>query len=201
MNKIKVLICALSFSVYFQAYSQSDVNMPAKLTMDKILAKGVEYDLIKPLVGNWNVEMKIWNDSSEKPVMVANYAAERTMQGHFLEEVMHPVSSTDKPFKRIIYLNYNYANFCWEYIVLDTRYPLMMFETSVVNEKDNKQINLYLSSFVMPPGWIDTNGGQLTKQHRVINFINDNKTIMRQYWTLPGGKEFLAVEYTYTRVK
>ncbi len=145
--------------------------------------------------------MKTWNDSADKPMLVANYVAERTMHGHFLEEVMHPANAADKPFQRIIYLNYNYANSRWEYIVLDTRYPVMMFETTMANEKDNKQLNLYLSSFVMPPGWIDKNGGQLTKQHRVINFMNKDKTVMQQYWTIPGGKEFLAVQYTYTRVK
>ncbi len=201
MNKIKLIVCALSFAFYLQSYSQAPVNTPARLTMDKVLFEGAEYNLIKPLLGNWNVEMKTWTDSSDKPVVVANYVAERTMQGHFLEEVMHPASATDKPFKRIVYLNYNYATSTWEYIVLDTRYPVMMFETSMGNEQDNKKLNLYLPSFVMPPGWIDKNGGQFTKEHRIVDFINNDKTLMQQYWTPPGGKEFLAVQYTYTRAK
>lgn len=202
MNKVKCFICFCIIISSIKSFSQSNPNAQRDLSMDKTIAEGQEYDLIKSLTGKWNVEMKTWNDTSDKPVIVANYKAERTMQGHFLEEIMQTAEGAgDKPFKRIVYLNYNYANYRWEYIVLDTRYPVMMFETSMANENENKQINLYLPAFVMPPGLIDKNGGELTKQHRIINFITGDKTVIQQYWTIPGGKEFLAIQYTYTREK
>jgi hypothetical protein len=40
--------------------------------------------------------------------------------------------------------------------------------------------------------------GLLGKQRRVITF-KKNVTINEQYWTLPGGKEFLAIKYIFKR--
>lgn len=122
------------------------------------------------------------------------------MVGNFLQEVMEPVDKDAiHSFSRVSYLNYNRTNLRWVYIVLDTRYPIMMFETSVDHQasKDNS-IHLYLDNFVVPSFWGLEFAGMLAKVRRVFQFGNDTN-INRQYWTLPGGKEFLAIEYIYRR--
>ena len=125
------------------------------------------------------------------------------MVGHFLQETMEPKPGTNTElFTRTTYLNFNYANVRWEHVVLDTRYPVMMFETSVDNTiPNNKEITLYLPAFIIPPIWDKDIAGKLGKQRRTITTENADLNIIRQYWTPPGGKEFLAIEYTYTRQK
>ena len=171
------------------------------LTTDKRQAAGPAYDdLVKPMTGAWDVVKKVWLKAGAGPD-VSVQMARRTMVGHFLQEMMEPLPGTDAPpFTRITYLNLNNANQRWEYIVLDTRYPVMMFESSYdATIQNGSELTLYLPAFVMPPGWDNKRTGQLAKQRRTISFEGRDKTVMRQYWTLPGDGEFLAMEYTYTR--
>jgi hypothetical protein len=105
------------------------------------------------------------------------------------------------PFTRISYLNYNRTNSRWEYIVLDTRYPLMMFETSSIpNVTVDSTITVGIEAFIVPPFWGLDFAGMLGKQRRVITFKKDI-TVNEQYWTLAGGKEFLAIKYVYKKSK
>ena len=205
-NMVRKYLPVLLFLIAGGAYSAC--SQPVKttdtagvLTMGKIQAAGPSYDdLIKPMTGTWDVVQKVWPKAGAEPV-VSVQIARRTMVGHFLQEIMEPTLLSDMPpFTRITYLNLNNANQRWEYIVLDTRYPVMMFESSYdVTIQNGAELTLYLPAFVMPPGWDDKRTGQLARQRRIISFEGRDKTVMRQYWTLPGDGEFLAMEYTYTR--
>jgi hypothetical protein len=184
-------------------YSQNPVSTHihhSSLEMDSILKQGPEYDLIRPLVGTWKVVQTIYSKGGEKILARDTFNVERKMIGNFLQEVMQPIVKNENSFTRISYLNYNRVNLRWEYIVLDTRYPVMMFETSSNHEVTaDKNIDLYLDAFVLPPFFGKEYTGLLTKEHRVITFKTNDININRQYWTLPAGKEFLAIEYVFKR--
>jgi hypothetical protein len=171
-------------------------------SIEQVTALGPEYDLVKPMVGTWQVQQRIWLKPGGDPITLPPIIARRKLVGHFLEEVMEPVPGKDvQPFTRTTYLNYNNANQHWEYIVLDTRYPVMMFETSYDNQVKGNTLTLYLPAFVAPPGWDPPFAGRLAKQRRTIEFEGADLNVMKQYWTLPAGKEFLAMEYIYKRRK
>ncbi len=122
------------------------------------------------------------------------------MIGNFLQEVMQPIVKAEiNSFTRVSDLNYNRTNLRWEYIALDTRYPLMMFETSSNHQLTGDSITLYLDAFVLPPFFGKEYAGMLAKERRVITFKNNDLYIHRQYWTLPATKEFLAIEYIFKR--
>ena len=164
---------------------------------------GPEYDLVRPMIGSWQVQMRTWAKAGAKPVSSPPFRVRRQLIGHFLQEVMEPIQGTQvASFTRLSYLNFNNANRRWEYIVLDTRWPAMMFETS----KDEavakgNQLSFYLDAFVMPPMMDKEQAGQLARQRRTITMMGPDQQLMRQYLTLPAGKEYLAIEYVYKRAK
>ena len=79
-----------------------------------------------------------------------------------------------------------------------SRYPMMMFESSDL-PMSGDSITLHLDAFLIPPFFGDAYSGQLGKERRVIVFKDANTYIHRQYWTLPAGKEFLAIEYVFKK--
>jgi hypothetical protein len=180
--------------------AQSAGTKKSSLVMDTILKQGPEYNLINPLIGNWEVIQIIYAMDSEKILSQDTFKVERKMVGNFLQEVMQPMDNKKtNAFTRIAYLNYNRTNLRWEYIVLDTRYPVTMFETSQNSKvSGDNSITVGLDAFVVPPFWGMSYAGMLGKQRRVITFKKDI-TINEQYWTLAGGKEFLAIKYIYLK--
>ncbi|GAB3643698.1 hypothetical protein GCM10027423_43350 [Spirosoma arcticum] len=164
---------------------------------------GPEYDLVRPMMGSWQVQQRTWAKAGAKPVSSPPFRVRRQLIGHFLQEVMEPVQGTQvPPFTRLSYLNFNNANRRWEYIVLDTRWPAMMFETSTDEAvAKGNQLSFYLDAFVMPPMMGKEQAGQLARQRRTITLLGPDQQLMRQYLTLPAGKEYLAIEYVYTRVR
>jgi Protein of unknown function (DUF1579) len=197
-----LVIVAINFTAYGQL-SGTIVDTGGSFTIERILKFGTEYDLIKPMVGDWEVQQRIWLKAGAEPITSPPFIVHRRMTGHFLEEVMEAKPGTDvTPFTRITYLNFNYANLQWEHIVLDTRYPVMMFETSHDGSiKNGKEITLYLPAFIIPPVWDKEIAGQLGKQRRTISLEGKDTNVIKQYWTIPGGREFLAIEYIYQRKK
>ncbi len=201
MYKYVALVLLINITWFAaQCQTPAGVDTSNKITMEKITAFGPAYNLLKPMEGDWDVQQKIWTIAGAKPTTLF-HIAHRKMIGHFLQEIMEPRPGTNaEPFNRITYLQVNNADLQWEYIVLDTRYPVMMMETrpDTTIQNDNK-LTLYLPSFVMPPGWDNRLSGQLAKERRLITFESPDKMVMQQYWTLPTGKEFLAMEYSYIR--
>lgn len=197
------LICLFMIWLAGASNGQNPANSSApsnSLEMDSILKQGDEYNFIKPLVGKWKAVQSVY--SREGKILVQDtFKVERKMIGNFLQEIMEPLVSTQtNSFTRISYLSYNRVNLRWEYIVLDTRFPLMMFETSASQQIDkDKSIHLYLGAFILPPFFGKEYTGQLTKEHRIITFKDSNTYIHEQYWTMPAAKEFLAIKYVFTK--
>ena len=168
--------------------------------MENILEIGTNQRLLKKLAGNWDVEQRVWSPNSPASLAVQQYKARRILVGNFLQEIMTPAETAKTPwFERNSYLSYNNAARQWEYIVIDTRYPVMLFETGLQDSRVNDTITTCMPAFVIPPGWAGLCGGMLGRNRRVFVFENDDSDRNQQYWLVPGEKEFLAIEYTYTR--
>lgn len=144
----------------------------------------------------------MWPAADTEPVTMPPAVARRRMiQDVYLEEVMEPAPGSDEPpFTRTAFLSFNDLNGRYEYVSLDTRFPPMMFETAFDNTLMNgNTITVYHDAFISP-GFDPATAGQLVKQRRDIIVENQDRVVVRQYWTLPAGEEFLAVESVYTRV-
>ncbi len=106
------------------------------------------------LVGTWQVWQRVWPKAGTEPVSSPPFQARRQLNGHFLEEIMEPLpQSEENPFSRMAYLNFNNVNLQWEYVVLDTRFPLMMFETSVGPATTLSATMTCKLLSILPPSW------------------------------------------------
>ena len=191
------LLTMASGLVYGQSISNSSLPLP----LEKAPELGPEYKLIRPMIGTWQVQQLIWKKAGTKPVSSPPFRVRRQLIGHFLQEIMDAKPGTSiAPFTRMSYINFNNANRRWEYVVLDTRWPVVMFETSKDETvTNNNQLSFYLDSFIMPPMMSKEHAGEQVRQRRTLSFVSPNQQVVRQYLTLPAGKEYLAFEYTYTR--
>lgn len=114
-----------------------------------------------------------------------------------------PPGSTQAPFTRIAYFNYNAVNKQYEYFSLDTRAPQMMVEKSYgAGGEQNKErgINLYGGTFVAPQ-WGQARNAAF-RYRLVVGDVVKDRQVVRLYLTPLSGdraQEFLAFQYIYTR--
>ena len=197
INRTCVLIVILSLQFSF-AGAQNTKKLQSPLQMDSILKQGREYSFINPLIGRWQAIQTIYTFDGQK-LSQDTFKVESKMVCNFLQEVMQLNSnSKTNTFTRISYLNYNRTNQIWEYIVLDTRYPLMMFETGYSPMTVDSSITLNIDAFVVPPFWGMEYAGMLGRQRRTVTFRKEI-VVNEQYWTFPGRKEFLAIKYVFKK--
>jgi uncharacterized protein DUF1579 len=197
---ILLVVLTLASRHHAQAQLPAATAVQKPFTFDQVLTQGPEYDLLRSMVGTWKVDQRIWPGPGIAPITSPAFIAHRQMVGNFLQEKMEavPRSGVDS-FTRFAYFTFNNASHHWESIVIDTRYPILMYETSFDNsEQNSNEFTVYLPEFIIPP-FNRALGGQLGKERRVVTVESADHNIVRQYWTAPGGKEFLAIEYDYTR--
>jgi hypothetical protein len=160
------------------------------------------YELISRQVGNWTTRQRVWSSPGTEPIELPPMVVSRRMvRGVFLEEVMEAAPGSDQdPFTRVAYLSFNPINRRFEYVTLDSRYPPIMFETSVDDKiEDGRAIILYVTGFTTPSGFGEIPPREWASQRRLLIVQDSDTTLCRQYWTLPQSAPFLAMEYTYKR--
>jgi Protein of unknown function (DUF1579) len=178
----------------------AEQNAPSAIA--RMMVPGPEYDLIRALEGGWSVQQRVWPGPGAEPIALAPMVAERRLIGEaFLQEIMKPApGSEQEPFARHAYLSFNNVDRRYEYVSLDTRYPRTMYETSFDAERAHRDriIEVFIEAFTHP-GWGTEFVGQAMKQRREIIVESDRRNVVRQFWTPPGGSEFLAIEYVYIK--
>jgi len=193
-----ILACALATP----ARAQRSAGGPAKpaqgsAEMQRMLAPGPEARRLARRVGTWDVVMTIRVAPGARPMVVRGMVAERTMVGLYLTEVMKPAPGTRMPdFRRTDTLTFNKLQSRWDYVSMDTRAPIgIMYARSHASEP-GPTITVYFDNFANPG--IGPLGQTLRARH-VDSQQGANRELKRQYWTRPGGEEWLAIEYEYTR--
>jgi Protein of unknown function (DUF1579) len=192
MKKISV-ITAIFCIVTFQDFSQSQA--------DSSFYKSKESKWLTKQIGMWNVTMTIQPTIDSKPIIINGIEVERSMVGAFcLHEVMQPSKGENMPlFKRISDLDYNFNEEKWDYISIDTRITAgIMFFTYSSSTEDS--IVSYIQSFPHPGlGPKQTDRGKIVRVRNVVLNIDKNHDVVKQYWKLTDGKEWLAITYDYIR--
>src|ERR1051325_5388721 len=94
-------ILLFNLLIGFTAYGQKADTASNAFTIEQILKLGSEYDFVKPMLGNWIVQQRIWRKAGAEPISAPPFIAHRQMVGHFLEETMEPRPGTNvEPFTR-----------------------------------------------------------------------------------------------------
>jgi hypothetical protein len=185
----------LIFTMTFQASAQTQA--------DSAFYSHKQSQWLSKKTGHWEVAMTLHPAKDAKPISIKGLEAERTMIGAFdLHETMQPAKGTTMPlFKRISDLDYNLNNARWDYMSIDTRITAgIMFFTNYANEGDS--IVSYILDFPHPGlGLQQTDRGKNVRCRNVIITIDENHDMVKQYWKLTDGEEWLAVRYDYTRAK
>jgi hypothetical protein len=169
----------------------------------RAVSTGSPAALLEEMAGTWTVTQRMWPAAGAAPIELVPAIAKRRLVGDsYLQEVMQAAEPNGpQNFTRTAIFDYNAVNKQYEYFSIDTRAPQMMFERNFEgNVASNGDIKLYGGSFVAPQ-WGQTKNAAFRYRLTVGKIVNNRQTV-RLYLTPQFGadaKEFLAMEYVYTR--
>ena len=163
--------------------------------------------LVQQMAGTWDVRQRMWPGAVAKAIDLPPAIAHRVLIGNaILQEVMTLApGSSETPFTRVAYFDYNTVNQQYEYFSLDTRAPQMMNERSLTAAHQGKSehrggLTLYGGRFVAPQ-WGESKNVPF-RYRIVVGRVKEEGQAVRLYLTPQSGaniEEFLAFEYVYTR--
>lgn len=168
---------------------------------ERMSAFGHETKLLEQQVGTWDVTCTLRLTADAEPVVVKGLVAERRMVGRYMEEVMKPAPGSKVPdFRRIAYLTYSKVEGRWQYVSLDTRFPVGIMPAHSFDKGSDKELVLEFA----PLGFVGLGSeveGRMMRSNFVITRDGKDHEVARQYWVTSDGtgRKWLAVEYDYTR--
>jgi hypothetical protein len=163
--------------------------------------------LIQRMIGDWDVRQRMWPGAQAKALDLPPAVAHRVLIGPvILQETMALKSgSSEAPFTRLAYFDFNIVTHRFEYFSLDTRAPQMMSERSLTagagsNSHLSAPLTLYGGRFIAPQ-WGESKN--VPFRYRIaIGDVDKEQQTVRLYFTpqsAADAREFLAFEYVYTR--
>jgi hypothetical protein len=173
----------------------------ARSAIARMQQPGPEAEALARRAGVWNVVVTLRPAPEAAPIVTSGLVAERTMIGLFLQEVMKPAPGSTVPdFRRISYLHYNRVESRWQYVSLDTRFPAGIMPARSFEKETRGNLTLQFDGLAFA-GWGDQVEGWLMRSNYVISREGDDHEFARQFWTRADGtgREWLAVQYEYTR--
>jgi hypothetical protein len=151
--------------------------------------------------GSWNVVSTLWFAPDAKPIISAGLVAERTMVGNYQQEVMKPATGSDaQNFRRLAYLHYFRVGGCWQYVSMDTRFPVGIMPAKTCEKPHDGKLTLQFDSLPFIGLGAEVEGATINSNLEIVHDRPDHEFI-RQYWTRADGtgRRWLAVQYEYTR--
>ena len=121
------------------------------------------------------------------------------MVGLYLQETMRPAPGSGVPdFQRLAYLTYNHVEARWQYTSMDTRAPIGIMSAKSYGNEHSSDITVYFEGFALP-GFGPEVEGRFVRARHVMKRESDDHDFAQQYWTAVGGREWLTVQYEFTR--
>jgi hypothetical protein len=163
--------------------------------------------LIQQMIGTWDVRQRMWPGAAAKAIDLPPAVAHRVLiGGAIVQEVMTLApESSETPFTRIAYFDYNAVNRQYEYFSLDTRAPQMMNERSLAagaqGESQHRGALTLFGGRFLAPQWGEARNVPF-RYRIVVGRVEKEHQAVRLYLTPlseANTKEFLAFEYVYTR--
>lgn len=151
--------------------------------------------------GVWDVVSTLWLAPDAEPVVGRALVAERTMIGNYQQEVMKPAPTSDAPdFRRLAYLHYFRVEGCWQYVSMDTRFPVGIMPAKTCEKPLDGKLILTFESLPFVGLGLEVDGRTINSNLEIVHDGPDHE-FMRQYWTRADGtgRRWLALQYEYTR--
>jgi hypothetical protein len=191
---IALSLCATDLSV-------RAAENPSPSAAERMQEPGPEAKQLAQRAGRWNVAITMRLTPNAKPVVATGIVAERTMVGQYLEEVMQPAPGSSTPdFRRISFLYYSRVEGRWQYVSIDTRFPVGIMPAWSFEKPVDGKLTLEFENL----GFVGLGQeveGRLMHSNYVMTSESANHEFARQYWTQADGtgRQWLALQYEYTR--
>jgi hypothetical protein len=181
----------------------TDPKPPTPSAAERMQQPGAEEQQLKQRTGRWTVKMTFRPTPDAKPMVTQQLVAERKMLGLYLEERMHPdagAKMTD--FSRVAYQYYSRVEGRWQYVSMDTRFPVGVMPAYSFANESNGKLTLIFESLAFVGLGQDVEGRMIRSNLEIVRENQDHEFV-RQYWVQADGtgRKWLAVEYEYTRRK
>jgi hypothetical protein len=181
------------------AIAAADNHSPS--AAERMQEPGPETKELMQRAGRWNVVITLRLSPDAKPIVTSGLVAERNMVGQYLEEVLQPAPGSSTPdFRRISFLYYSRVEGRWQYVSMDTRFPVGIMPAWSFEKPTAGKITLEFENL----GFVGLGQeveGRLMHSNYVMTRKSADHEFARQYWTQADGtgRQWLAVQYEYTR--
>ena len=169
-------------------------TMPASA---RLALPGDNHRWLEPLVGQWQVEMRVFFAPGQAPLVSKELTATRSwiLGGRYLREELSGVFAGN-PSNRIATLGFNNLDERWELSTIDTFEPGMMAYAST-SRGTASRFELRGESTEAGMGAVAT--GRKRDLRFEFEVVDGNKNMQKIYLKYPGQPEMLFVEQIFTR--
>lgn len=163
----------------------------------RLALPGEQHRWLEALVGQWDVDMKVWIDPTQAPLRSTALRAERrwALGGRYLIEELEGRFEGNAA-SRLATLSYNYLDDRWELSTVDTFEPGQMWYAS---RRRGSAQRFEVHGESTEAGM----GPEPTGRKRSLRFefeiLGPDRNVQRIYSRYPGGAEQLFVEQVFTR--
>lgn len=183
------------------SFAATDSRPATPSAAERMQQSGPEEQQLKRRTGMWTVKATFRSTPDAKPIVTEQLVAERKMVGLYMEEVMRPDAGAKVPdFRRMAYQYYSRVEGRWQYVSMDTRFPVGIMPAYSFAKESNGKLTMVFESLAFVGLGKDVEG-RMIRSNLEITRDSDDHEFVRQYWVQSDGtgREWLAVEYEYTR--
>ncbi len=172
------------------AMAQDQISASARLA-----APGEMHERLSPLIGEWNIEMRIYSGPSAEPFVSTDLTATREwiLGGRYVQEMLTGTVGGN-PSERLAIIGYNNLDQRFELATFDTFEPGFMVYQGEIGD----------TSAMLDMVGESTEAGmgpEPTGRMRTIRYeieITDTGSVERIFVRYPGEEEYLFVEQIFT---
>jgi hypothetical protein len=183
------------------SFAATDPKPTTPSAAERMQQPGAEEQQLKQRTGTWTVKSTFRPTPDAKPMVTEQLVAERKMVGLYMEETMHPDAGGKMPdFTRLAYQYYSRVEGRWQYVSIDTRFPVGIMPAYSFANESNGKLTMVFESLAFAGLGQDVEGRMIRSNLEIARASNDHEFV-RQYWVQSDGtgRQWPAVEYEYTR--
>jgi hypothetical protein len=198
----EILVAMAAILAIAPAGRAEDANPAGPSAAERMLAPDAQGRAMVQRTGTWTVVSTLKLTPDAQPIVQKGLVAERAMVGPYLQETLQPVKGSAGPdFRRIAYLTYFRVEGRWQYVSLDTRFPVGVMPAYSFGKGTTNRIELEFQPIAFVGLGRDVEG-RMIRSNLVISWDGPDHETTRQYWIAAdgSGQSWLAVEYDYTRI-
>jgi hypothetical protein len=190
---LAVLVCGPTMVA-----GQEGVQAPS--AAERMQASSPEIEELIRRTGTWSVVSTVQLAPDATPIVTRGLVAERTMVGRYMQEVMHPAAGDGPDFRRLAFQYYDRIAGRWQYVSMDTRFPVGIMPARSVGPADGRVLRLEFDDIAFVGLGREVEGRMLHSNLVITRDTDDHELVQQDMITADGtGRQWRAVTYEYTR--